>query len=160
MRSLNSSDNTATSRGESAHPVTPQRFVSGISVDALDPNHAIVSYSGYSAYTPTTPGHVFDVHFDPATGTATWRDISHNLGDQPVTNVAYDTVTGDVYAGTEVRKGREHIVDVRGADGDRLGHVRRREVGDVRGGVAGGRDVQAAGARPGENRTVWGWKQP
>src|SRR6185503_10493266 len=64
--------------GDSAHPVTPQRFVSGISIDASDPNHAIVTYSGYDAYavaagTPT--GHVFDVHYNPVTGTATWQNI-------------------------------------------------------------------------------------
>jgi hypothetical protein len=90
--------------GESAHPVTPQRFVSGISVDPNDANHAIVSYSGYDAYaiaagTPT--GHVFDVHYNPATGAATWTNITYDLGDQPITNVEYDGATGDVYASTD-----------------------------------------------------------
>jgi hypothetical protein len=90
--------------GEAAHPVTPQRFVSGISVDPNDANHAIVSYSGYDAYaiaagTPT--GHVFDVHYNPATGAATWTNITHDLGDQPITNVEYDGATGDIYASTD-----------------------------------------------------------
>ena len=40
---------------------TPGRFISGISIDPSNPNHAWVSYSGYSAYTPDTPGHVFEV---------------------------------------------------------------------------------------------------
>lgn len=61
----------------------------------------IVSFSGYQAYTPTQLAHVFDVHFDPATGTATWTDVSHNIGDQPVTDVAFDDVTGDLYASTD-----------------------------------------------------------
>ena len=90
--------------GQSAHPVTPQRFPSGISVDANDPNHAIVSYSGYDAYavaagTPT--GHVFDVHYNPATHSATWTNISYDLGDQPITNVQLDSATGDLYVGTD-----------------------------------------------------------
>ena len=90
--------------GESAHPVTPQRFVSGISVDATNPNHAVVSYSGYDAYSTavgTPTGHVFDVTFNPTTGTATWKNISYDLGDQPVTNVQLDAATGDIYASTD-----------------------------------------------------------
>lgn len=90
--------------GESAHPVTPQRFPSGISVDANDPNHAIVAYSGYDAYavaagTPT--GHVFDVRYDPTTGKATWTNISHDLGDQPITGVQLDSATGNIYVATD-----------------------------------------------------------
>lgn len=37
------------------------RFISGIAVDPKNPYHAFVSYSGYNAYTPKTPGHVFDL---------------------------------------------------------------------------------------------------
>ena len=90
--------------GQSAHPVSPQRFPSGISVDASDPNHAIITYSGYDAYataagTPT--GHVFDVHYNPATHSATWTNISYDLGDQPITNVQLDSATGDIYVGTD-----------------------------------------------------------
>jgi hypothetical protein len=90
--------------GQSAHPVSPQRFPSGISVDANDPNHAIVTYSGYDVYavaagTPT--GHVFDVRYHPATHTATWTNISYDLGDQPITNVQLDQATGDIYVGTD-----------------------------------------------------------
>ncbi len=80
---------------------TPGRFVSGIAIDPADPDHAWVSFSGYDAYTPATPGHVFEVRFDPATGTATWTDRSDNLGDQPITDVVYDDVTGDLYASTD-----------------------------------------------------------
>jgi len=92
---------------------TPGRFVSGIAVDPNDPNHAFVSYSGYNVYTPGSPGHVFDVHYDPATGDATFKDISHNLGDQPVTGIefhplhavagkgAFGESPGDVYVATD-----------------------------------------------------------
>ncbi len=83
------------------HAAQPTRFVSGISVDPADKFHAIVSFTGYAAYTPGQPGHVFDVRFNPGTGTATWTDLTSNLGDQPVTDVAYDGVTGDIYAATD-----------------------------------------------------------
>jgi hypothetical protein len=80
---------------------TPERFVSGISIDPANPNHAWVSYSGYSAYTPSTPGHVFEVTYDPATHDSTWVDQSDDLGDQPITDIAYNSATGDVYASTD-----------------------------------------------------------
>jgi hypothetical protein len=80
---------------------TPGRFVSGIAIDPFDPDHAFVSYSGYGAYTPQTQGHVFDVTFDPTTKTATWKDLTTNLGDQPVTDVALNGDNGDLYASTD-----------------------------------------------------------
>ena len=80
---------------------TPGRFVSGIAVDPADPNHAWISYSGYDAYTPDTPGHVFEVNYDPQTGTATFAKRSFDIGDQPVTGIAFFGATGDVYAATD-----------------------------------------------------------
>jgi hypothetical protein len=82
-------------------PSQPRRFVSGISVDSTDPLHALVSFSGFSAYTPAQPGHVFDVRLDPVSHTATWTDLSSDLGDQPITDVVLDAATGDVYAATD-----------------------------------------------------------
>ncbi len=82
-------------------PETPGRFVSGIAVDPADPNHAWVSYTGYSAYTPDTPGHVFDVTYDPATRQASFTDISYNLGDQPITGLAVYGANGSLFAGTD-----------------------------------------------------------
>ena len=82
-------------------PAQPRRYPSGIAVDPNDPNHAFVSFSGYDAYTPATPGHVFEVRANPTTGTATWTNLSHDLGDQPITDVAYDARTGDLYASTD-----------------------------------------------------------
>ncbi len=79
----------------------PNRFISGIAVDPANPYHAFVTYSGYNAYTPTTPGHVFDVTFDPASGKATWKDISYNLGDAPITGIAFDGSRGDLYIATD-----------------------------------------------------------
>ena len=54
-------------------PSTPGRFVSGIAVDPADPNHAWISYSGYEAYTPGEPGHVFEARYSPATGRTSRR---------------------------------------------------------------------------------------
>ena len=82
-------------------PVQPERFVSGIAIDPTNPNHAFLSFSGYEAYTPGQPGHVFEVTFHPGTGNATWTDISSNIGDQPVTDVAFDDQTGDIYVSTD-----------------------------------------------------------
>ncbi len=86
----------------------PNRFISGVSVDPKNPYHAFVSFSGYGAYTPTTPGHIFDVTFDPATGKATWKDISYDLGDAPVTSIAFDDVTGDLYISSDFGVGVLH----------------------------------------------------
>ncbi len=82
---------------------TPNRFPSGIAIDPADPNHAYVSYSGYYAGNAANdvPGHVFDVRYDPAARHATFTDISGDLPDAPVTDVAYDNLTGDLYAGTD-----------------------------------------------------------
>ncbi|HEY7416434.1 MAG TPA: hypothetical protein VH593_14670, partial [Ktedonobacteraceae bacterium] len=79
----------------------PNRFISGIAVDPRDPFHAYVSFSGYNAYTPSTPGHVFDVHYNAQTGKATWQDISYDLGDQPITGIAYNSQSGSLYAATD-----------------------------------------------------------
>jgi hypothetical protein len=83
----------------------PERFVSGIAVDPNDPNHAFVSYSGYNAYAAaagTAQGHVFEVTYNPVTHSATWSgDLAGNLGDQPVTGIAVDWQTGNVFVSTD-----------------------------------------------------------
>lgn len=79
----------------------PQRFISGIVIDPANANHAWVSFSGYNAYTPATPGHVFEVTFNPASGNAVWNDLSFNIGDQPVTGIQRDNVTGDLFISTD-----------------------------------------------------------
>ncbi len=77
---------------------SPTRFPSAIEVDPADVNHAWVSYAGYNANTPTTPGHLFEVRFNPATGTSTWADRSYDLGDVPLRDMTYDPLLGDIYA--------------------------------------------------------------
>lgn len=81
--------------------VDPNRFVSSIHVDPANPNRAWISYSGFSASTPATPGHVFEVAFDPAAGTATWVSRDYDLGDLAITDLVRDDVTGDLYAASD-----------------------------------------------------------
>ena len=89
-------------RGTAGTRSTPGRFVSSIAIDPSDPNHAWISYSGYNAYTPEDePGHVFEVQFDPAANTATWRNRSYGLEDQPITDLVHDPATGDHYGSTD-----------------------------------------------------------
>jgi DNA-binding beta-propeller fold protein YncE len=44
---------------------------------------------------------VFEVHYHRESGTASWNDISGNLGDQPILGVAFDPQTGRLYAATD-----------------------------------------------------------
>ena len=94
-------DETAVAFNRIDTSLQPTRFISGIAVDSKNPLHAFVSFSGYDAYTPSTPGHVFEVTYDAGSRTATWSDLSTNIGDQPVTGVAFDAATGRVYAATD-----------------------------------------------------------
>jgi hypothetical protein len=79
----------------------PTRFISGIAIDARNPLHAFVSFSGYDAYTPTTTGHVFEVTVDPKTGAVQWKNLSSGLGDQPITGIAYDSDSHRLYVATD-----------------------------------------------------------
>ena len=88
-------------RLDSLAPNAPPRFPSAIYVDSFNPNRAWISYSGYNAATPATPGHVFEVRYNPAAGTATWTSLDLNLGDIPVDSLVRDDVTGDLYVGND-----------------------------------------------------------
>ncbi len=90
--------NVTYTRIDSLSANAPNRVPTSIYVDANNPNHAWISYSGYSARTPATPGHVFEVTFDPVAGTATFTSIDGSLGDMPVTSIVRDDPTGDLYA--------------------------------------------------------------
>ena len=69
-------------RIDSTSTAAPGRFVSGITIDPTNANRAWLTYSGYNANTPTTPGHVFQVDYNPATHTATWTDIDNGTGPE------------------------------------------------------------------------------
>lgn len=93
--------NVTYTRIDSLSANAPNRVITKIYVDATNPNHAWISYSGYSARTPATPGHVFDVRFDPIAGTASFTSIEGNMGDMPVTSIVRDDATGDLYASND-----------------------------------------------------------
>jgi hypothetical protein len=84
---------------------SPARFPTTISVDPANANHAWIAYGSYSALTPTTPGHLFSVTYDPVAGTATWTNLDGSGGtafpDFPATAVAFDSVNGDLYASND-----------------------------------------------------------
>ena len=86
-----------------AHTNDPGRFVSGITIDPSNPNHAWIVYSSYSSLTTETPGHVFDV---TRTGpsTATWTSLDNPGGtafpDFPATGIARDS-NGDLYVSND-----------------------------------------------------------
>lgn len=80
---------------------TPNRFVTRIAVDRADPNVAFISYSGFNALTPSTPGHVFRAVYDPVNRRASFTSVDFDLGDIPINTIAYDDVLGDLYAGTD-----------------------------------------------------------
>ena len=72
--------------------VTPGRFVTRIFADPSNANAAYVAYSGFNALTPSTPGHVFRVVYDPASQRATFTPMDFDLGDLPINTVAFDDV--------------------------------------------------------------------
>jgi hypothetical protein len=75
---------------------SPGRYVTGIYIDPDDANHAWISYSGFNAATPSTPGHIFSVSYDAGNGTATWTSLDGSLGDLPLTDVVVDGDTAYV----------------------------------------------------------------
>ncbi len=57
----------------------PPRYPTSIFVDPKDPNHAWITYSGFNAKTPDTPGHVFELRYVPASGGNSASIIFENL---------------------------------------------------------------------------------
>lgn len=81
----------------------PPRYPTAIYVDPKDSNHAWITYSGFNAKTPTTPGHVFEVRYVPGASTFTLLDGNEprdRMGDIPATSIAV-TNKGTIYVGTD-----------------------------------------------------------
>src|SRR5207237_8691463 len=87
---------------------SPTRFPSSIYPDPSNVNHAWVTYSGYNAVTPTTPGHVFNVIEGTGAGSGTFTNLNveagtatyptpTNDGDLPVNDVVRDDAKGMLY---------------------------------------------------------------
>jgi hypothetical protein len=92
---------------------SPSRFPSSIYPDPDNVNRAFVTYSGYNAATPTTPGHVFDVreggpapgsgsftNLQVERGTATFPTPTDN-GDLPVNDIVRDDAKKKLYVATD-----------------------------------------------------------
>jgi hypothetical protein len=92
---------------------SPTRYPSSIYPDPNNVNHAWVTYSGYNAATPTTPGHVFDVleggtapgsgsftNLQVERGTATFPAPTGN-GDLPINDIVRDDVKKKLYVATD-----------------------------------------------------------
>jgi hypothetical protein len=96
----------------SAAGASPTRFPSGITVDPSNANHAWISYSGYNAVTPTTPGHVFSVSNNGVAGGGVFTNLDvesgssayptpNSDGDLPVSDIVRDDATHTLYASTD-----------------------------------------------------------
>jgi hypothetical protein len=110
---VNASDPATVTWHRIDNATSPTRFPSGIYVDPTDAGHAWVTYSGYNAATPTTPGHVFEAREN---GSASGSGIFTNLnvesgtnayptpfddGDLPVADVVRDDATHTLYVATD-----------------------------------------------------------
>lgn len=76
------------------------RFVTWIDTDPTNANNVIVTYSGWNAATPASPGHVFR----STDGGVTWTDISGALPDEPFNSVAVspnDKENAEVYVASD-----------------------------------------------------------
>ena len=81
---------------------SPPRYPTSIFVDRTNQNHAWISYSGYNAKTPATPGHVFEVFYQPSGSVFINRD-GHKIngfGDIPANRIIV-TNRGTYYAATD-----------------------------------------------------------
>jgi hypothetical protein len=86
---------------------SPTRFPSSIYPDLNDTGHAWVTYSGYNAATPATPGHVFSVtesgtftNLNVESGTSAFPTPT-NDGDLPVSDIVRDDQKGTLYVSTD-----------------------------------------------------------
>jgi hypothetical protein len=81
---------------------SPPRYPTDIHVDPANPNRAWITYSGYNAKTPNTPGHVFEVLYVPNASTFVNRD-GHKIngfGDIPANSIIV-TKRGTYYVATD-----------------------------------------------------------
>jgi hypothetical protein len=92
---------------------SPTRYPSSIYPDPDNVNHAWVTYSGYNAATPTTPGHVFDVREGgtaPGSGSFTNLQVERGTatfptptgtGDLPINDIVRDDAKKKLYVATD-----------------------------------------------------------
>ena len=121
----------------------PNRFVSGIYVDPANPNRAWSRTPGFDVIDARRRRVTCSqVTYNPGAGTATWADLSHDLGDLPINDVVLDPATGDLYASSDF--GVYCLAGRRGASPPRRRHD---DLDELRAGPAGRR-----GREPGDRR--------
>ncbi|MBL8175230.1 MAG: hypothetical protein JNK48_11220 [Bryobacterales bacterium] len=77
----------------------PNRGVTHVKPDPVNPRRAIVTFSGFSGAPNTVSGHVFET----TDLGETWRDITGNLPNMPVNDVEIDPdIAGTLYAATDL----------------------------------------------------------
>ena len=81
---------------------SPPRYPTSIFVDRTNPDHAWITYSGYNAKTPNTPGHVFEVFYSPNASVFINRDGQkiNGYGDIPA-NAIIVTNRGTYYVAND-----------------------------------------------------------
>jgi hypothetical protein len=91
---------------------SPTRTPSSIYVDRDNPDHAWISYSGFNAATPATPGHLFSVVSNGTPGGGTFTNLNvesgtsayptpTSNGDLPLSDVVRDDATHTLYVATD-----------------------------------------------------------
>ncbi len=91
--------NTGTSWSDVTRLPLPNRYVTAIGIDPLNADRVILTFSGFSANTPSTPGHVFLT----ANRGASWSNISGNLPDIPANTLLLDSAdSGHFLLGTDL----------------------------------------------------------
>ena len=85
----------------------PPRYPTSIFVDPVNSNHAWITYSGFNAKTPGTPGHVFEVRYALSAGgtpTATFTNLDghkiNGYGDIPASSIVVSP-SGTLYVGND-----------------------------------------------------------
>ena len=81
---------------------SPPRYPTSIFVDRTNPDHAWITYSGYNAKTPNTPGHIFEVFYSPNASVFINRDGQkiNGYGDIPA-NAIIVTNRGTYYVAND-----------------------------------------------------------
>src|SRR5262249_61218111 len=62
---------------------------------------AVFPFSGSTASARRPPGPFLEVLFNPPPGPAAWTDRSFDLGDQPITGIAFDPDERHVFVSTD-----------------------------------------------------------
>jgi hypothetical protein len=91
---------------------SPDRIPTGIYPDPSNPRRAYITYTGYNASTPATPGHLYRVTLNGAGTAVEFLNLNveaglnnfpnqTGTGDLPANDVVMDDLTGNLYVATD-----------------------------------------------------------